>query len=204
MRTPTVLGCAVVALLATSCAGTLSPPFDTLSASSVRVFRLQNYEAPSAAATPAAGGFSLPPEIAQWIKAGASMLPPGLIPPGLIPGAAPAPGAAAADATRFEGFRVLGFADVTDAAMRKELTDVFGHAANFDDAGTACPQGLYAELGISFWRGGSQPPADLLVSFSCDRVEARNFAWPHGKSGLTPDAVKRLTKVAQAAFQGKL
>src|SRR5579863_2401582 len=74
----------------TGCAS-LSPPFDQMKASQMTVYRLQNFEPPAQAQAGAAplGGLALPPQIQQWITAGASLLPPGLLPPGLLPGTSP-------------------------------------------------------------------------------------------------------------------
>src|SRR5580700_9075329 len=100
------LAFATVALTAATGCSSLSPPFDQMKSSQITLYRLQNYSPPAQAATPALGGFQLPPQIQQWVTAGASLLPPGLLPPGLIPGTAPA-APAAPDAQRFHGFRIL-------------------------------------------------------------------------------------------------
>ena len=128
------------------------------------------------------------------------MLPPGLLPPGLIPGVgAPsaAPPLTQTDNTpRFHNFRILGQANVVDDKLRSELIDILGFDKNFGDTHSNC---VYAEFGFSFARI-SQPPADVLISLSCDQVQAQNFAWPHAHSGLTPDTVKRITKLSQSVF----
>jgi len=54
---------------------------------------------------------------------------------------------------------------------------------------------------LSFARIG-QPPADVLVSLSCDQVQAQNFIWPHKSTGLTPDSTQRIIKASQAIFGG--
>ena len=186
----------------TGCAGSPVAPFDGFKTAPVTAYRLQNYEPPPqpAAAVPTAPGAipGVPPEIQKWIQAGASMLPPGLLPPGLIPGTAAAPAAPQADNTpRFDGFRVIGMpANVVDQKLRDELIDIFGFDKNFDNNHGSC---VYAEFGFSFARM-SQPPADVLVSLSCNQVQAQNFIWPHKSTGLTPDAAKRITKVAATIF----
>jgi hypothetical protein len=183
------------------CAGNPVAPFDNMKQAPMTAYRLQNYEPPpQAAATPTAPGMipGLPPEIQKWVQAGASMLPPGLLPPGLIPGATPA--APTVDNTpRFHNFRVLGMpANVIDPKLRDELVDIFGFEKNFDDTHGSC---VYAEFGFSFARIG-QPPADVLVSLSCDQVQAQNFMWPHKSTGLTPDTAARISKVSQSIFGG--
>ena len=54
-------------------------------------------------------------------------------------------------------------------------------------------------MGISF---SPQPGVqnDMLISFSCNQVIARTFAWPHPSSGMTPDTVKKLTQAVQKIF----
>jgi hypothetical protein len=198
-----VLGILVTLLLSTGCAGSPVAPFDSMKSAPMTAYRLQNYEPPpQTAAAPAAPGQipGLPPEIQTWIKAGASMLPPGLLPPGLIPGVgAPPPPPAVDNTPRFHNFRVLGMpANIVDQKLRDELIDIFGFEKNFDDTHGSC---VYAEFGFSFARIG-QPPADVLVSLSCDQVQAQNFIWPHKSTGLTPDSAQRIIKVSQAIFGG--
>jgi hypothetical protein len=192
---------AAAALSSIGCAGTPTAPFDSFKTAPMTAFRLQNYEPPpQVAAAPTAPGMipGIPAEIQQWIQAGASMLPPGLLPPGLIPGVgSAAPVAPQADNTpRFHGFRILGQANVVDEKLRSELIDIMGFEKNFDDTHGNC---VYAEFGFQFLRI-AQPPADVLVSLSCDQVQAQNFTWPYSHTGLTPDSVKRLAKVSQSVF----
>jgi hypothetical protein len=206
------LAAAAAILLFTSGCGRsgLAAPFDRMGNQPITVLRLQNYEpppapgpAPSAPAQPTQTP-QLPPQIQQWLSAGASMLPPGLIPPGLLtgqPGAPPAPPAPApAEAQRFHGFRVLGWMALTDPKLREEVLDIFGDAKSFTESrGGAC---MYSEMGVSIGQPGGGPPADMLVSFSCDRVQAFNFAWPHAKAGLAPETVKRIVAVMTRSFGG--
>lgn len=188
--------------VAVGCAGRPASPFDQMQNAPITVFRLQNYEPPpqAQASIPTQPGMipGIPAEIQQWIQAGASMLPPGLLPPGLLPGQPPPPTPQADNAPRFYGFRILGQAPVTNEKLRDELISLFGHEKNFDGASSGC---MYAELGVSFARL-NQPPADILVSLSCDQVQAQNFQWPHRGRGLTPDTVKRLVNVSQSVFVG--
>ena len=100
---------------------------------------------------------------------------------------------------RFHNFRVLGMpANVVDQKLKDELIDIFGFEKHFDDTHGNC---VYAEFGFSFARVG-QPPADVLVSLSCDQVQAQNFMWPYRNTGLTPDVVQRISKVSQTIFGG--
>jgi len=192
-------------LAAFGCAGAPASPFDEMKHAPITIYRLQNYEPPpQTTTTPTAPNVAgmipgLPAEIQQWIQAGASMLPPGLLPPGIIPGqTAPAQQAQVDNVPRFYGFRILGQAPVTDEKLRKELIDLFGYEKNFDNSYSGC---MYAEFGVSFARV-NQPPADILVSLSCDHVQPQNFAWPHRNRGLTPEAVQRIVRTSQSVFVG--
>lgn len=189
-------------LAAFGCAGAPASPFDEMKHAPITLYRLQNYEPPPQAPTaPNAASMipGLPAEIQQWIQAGASMLPPGLLPPGMLPGQPPAsPQQQVDNVPRFYGFRILGQAPVTDERLRKELIDLFGFEKNFDNTYSGCN---YAEFGVSFARV-NQPPADILISLSCDHVQPQNFAWPHRNRGLTPDAVQRLVRTSQSVFVG--
>jgi len=183
------------------CAGNPVAPFDSFKGAPMTAYRLQNYEPPQAVAPTAPGQVpGLPPEIQKWVQAGASMLPPGLLPPGLIPGVGAPAATPAVDTTpRFHNFRILGMpANVIDPKLRDELIDIFGFEKNFDDTHGSC---VYAEFGFSFARMG-QPPADVLVSLSCDQVQAQNFMWPHRSTGLTADSAARISKVSQSIFGG--
>lgn len=183
------------------CAGNPVAPFDDKNAP-IMAYRLQNYEPPPVAAAPTTPGQipGLPPEIQKWVQAGASMLPPGLLPPGILPGTgAPVVAAPVDNTQRFHNFRVLGMpSSVIDPKLRDELTQIFGFEKNFDDTHGSC---VYAEFGFSIGRI-NQPPADILVSLSCDQVQATNFAWPHKNVGLTPETAARISKVSQSIFGG--
>jgi hypothetical protein len=200
-RTKNVVGWVAVlwGVSIVGCASNPVAPFDSFKDAPITAYRLQNYEPPpQATATPTAPGQipGLPPEIQKWLQAGAQMLPPGLL-PGLGVPAAPAP--AVDNTPRFHNFRVLGMpANVIDSRLRDELINVFGFEKNFDDTHGSC---VYAEFGFSFARIG-QPPADVLVSLSCDQVQAQNFLWPHRSTGLTSDSATRIVKVSQAIFVG--
>jgi hypothetical protein len=64
---------------------------------------------------------------------------------------------------------------------------------------------MYAEFGFAMVQanGGPQPGADVLVSLSCEQVQAFNFAWPYPQTGVTPDAEKKVASIAQRVFQGR-
>lgn len=195
---------AFVALAAFGCASTPAAPFDTMKNSNLTAFRLQNYEPPTpppgAAAAPGAPGVipGLPPEISQWVQQGAQgmaqLLPPGLLPPGMMGGAAGAPPPAAAVNTtpRFHDFRILQQTPVIDSDLKEELGKVLGKDSNFYEKHANC---LYAEMGLSFASAPGAPPNDMLISFSCNQVAAKTFAWPFPNTGMKPDTVKSLSEI---------
>jgi hypothetical protein len=194
------------------CAGALSQPFAQMKSQPVTVFRLQNYEPPqAAAATPGAMPAGIPPQIQQWLSAGAQLLPPGLLPPGLLPGGTPAPNAAT-DVPRFHNFRILGSMAVNDKTLHDDILDLFGHESNFTQPRESC---MFAEFGFQVGYGaapgapvgtapaGGQPPADILVSLSCNQVQMLGYQWPYGtKTGLTADSSKKIVAIVQKAFGG--
>jgi hypothetical protein len=193
----------LAAALSEGCAS-LSPPFDAMKSAQTSVqmtaYRLQNFEPPQQAPAAAAqAGLQLPPQIQQWIQAGASLLPPGLLPPGLLPGAAP-PAPAPADAPRFHGFRILEWQAVNDSGVKGDILGTFGHASSFTTPQFAC---MYAELGFAIAQPNNPTPADLLVSLSCQQVQSFNFAWPYPQAGITPDTEKRFAQIAQKVFAGR-
>ncbi len=186
----------VVLAAAEGCAGSLSQPFNQMDKAPITAFRLQNYEPPQAAAT-APTGFQLPPQIQSWVSAGAALLPPGLLPPGLLPGSPAAP--PQQNVPRFHDFRILGSMNVATKSVHDELIDIFGHESNFDTPRENC---MYAEFGISIGQI-NQPPADILVSLSCDQIGSFGFVWPYGsKTSFTPDASKRFVEVMKKTFGG--
>jgi hypothetical protein len=184
----------------TGCKGSPAAPFNAMETSRVVVYRLQNYE-PTPAQPGAVGGIPglpglpLPPEIQTWAQQATSILPPNLLPPGILPGVAP-PGAATE--ARFNNFRIIAQTDVISASTRKELGDIFGSKSNFDGTFSPC---MYAEFGMRVEQGG-MPPADTLISLSCDHVDAVGYAWPFADRGLKPDTVKRFAKVMQGIWGG--
>jgi hypothetical protein len=199
------LVCASLAALS-GCAGAPAAPFDTLKTSNLTAYRLQNYEAPApAAAVPGApaGVPGVPPEIQSWLQAGAAglqqLIPPNLLPPGLIPGAPGAAATPAADSTpRFHEFRILSQTQVLDVDLKEKLGKLLGDKDNFDNASARCaPNVFYAEMGLSFSSNPTQPPNDVLVSFSCNQVVSRSFSWPHPATGMKSDTVKAMSDIVQ-------
>ncbi len=200
-RLPVLATMTATLAVAAGCGGTLTPPFNGMKDAQMTVYRLQNFEPPAAAAAPAAtaGALQLPPQIQQWITAGASLLPPGLLPPGLLPGTAPA-APPAPDAQRFHGFRILEWQPVNDASVKGDIADLFGHASNFQNTPPTC---MFAEFGFAMAQANAPTPADVLVSLSCEQVQAYNFAWPYAQTGITPDSSKKVASIAQRVFQGR-
>jgi hypothetical protein len=203
-----LLGClSVVALV--GCAGSPVAPFDQMKTANVIAFRLQNWEPPVAAAPAPAGApgvAGIPPQIQQWIQQGAQglqqLIPPGLLPPGLMQGAAPPVLAPVVDTTpRFPvdstpNYRILSQTPVVDADLKDKLANIFGHESNFQAQNGGC---LYPEFGVTF-QVPPQPANNVLVSFSCGQVQARNFAWPHPNTGLKDGTVKDLREVISKIF----
>jgi hypothetical protein len=164
------------------------------------IYRLQNYEpqtpppaAPGAAA-PAVPG--LPPQLAQWAQQAASILPPGLIPPGLIPGAA-APPPPPPNVPRFHDFRILAYQAISDSSQQSAIVDLFGHESNFQDKYENC---FFPEFGFALAQPNGQPPADILVSLSCQQVKVFNFNWPYSKIGVPADTQKKIADIVAKAF----
>lgn len=198
----------VLGLGSAGCASRPAAPFDTLEKSSVSAFRLQNYDPPqpaAAAAAPAQQGMipGLPPEIQQWAQQALpglqQLLPPGLVPPGMLqnmqpPAAAPPP----PDAPRFPqsppNFRILGQTQIIDPDVKDRIAKLLGSEDNFQAQHASC---MYAEMGLSFSPAPGAPPNDILISFSCNVVEARGFAWPHPYRGMKPKTVKELARLVQ-------
>jgi hypothetical protein len=201
---PTAVAVGLLALAGgtTGCQASISPPFDQMKGAQMTVYRLQNYVPPSPPpASPALGGMQLPPQIQQWISAGASLIPPGLLPPGLLPGTSPAP--VQGDTQRFpptpQGFPILGYQQVTDPALANDILETLGHPSNFQPPAQSC---MYAELGIAIAQAGNPQPADFLVSLSCMQIQASNMQWPYQNTGLNAESEKRFAAILQRAFGG--
>jgi hypothetical protein len=200
MSLPLRAAIAVIALFALEgCGSSLAQPFEQMKSAPITLYRLQNYEPPPPpqAAAPAPA-FQLPAEIQGWIQQGAAMLPPGLLPPGLLPGQPP-PQQAASNIPRFHNFPILGWMALSDPKQHDEVLDVLGHDTNFVVQHDNC---MYAEFGVSIAQLNNAPPADVLVSLSCDQVQAFNFAWPYSKTGISGDTAKRFAAVVQKVFGG--
>jgi len=203
LKTSTLALAAATALTTLSgCASTPAAPFDQLKTANLTAYRLQNYEVPSpvagAAATPGAPTIpGLPPEIQGWIQQGAAGLSQ-LIPPGLLPGGAAAALPAADTTPRFHDFRILSQTQVLDPDLKESLGKLLGDKSSFDNADARCaPNVFYAEMGLSFSSQVGQAPNDLLISFSCNQVVSRSFAWPHPATGMKADTVKQLSAIVQ-------
>lgn len=199
------LAFAGVALCAATGCSTVSPPFNQMNKQSMTVYRLQNYVPPQPPPQPSPlGGLSLPPQLQQWITAGASLIPPGLLPPGLLPGSQPA--TVSADAQRFppqlgaQGFPIIAWQQVTDPKIADDIIDTFGHSSNFQQPVQTC---MYAELGISIAQQNGQQPADFLVSLSCGQVQAFNVQWPYASTGLTENSEQKFSSVMRRVFGGR-
>ncbi|HTM45979.1 MAG TPA: hypothetical protein VL137_13555 [Polyangiaceae bacterium] len=203
-----VLGVGISALAAAGCASGPSAPFDVMKNANVTAYRLQNYEPPAQAAPAAAAAQpgalipGIPAEIQQWAQAALpglqQLIPPGLLPPGMIPGqpaaATPAP---AQQVPRFVDFRILGQSPVLDPKLKEKLGDLFGDSDNYQADHQNC---MYPELGLSFSPQDGSARYDMLVSFSCNQVNAVNFAWPHKAAGMSPDMVKKLSEIVPNLF----
>lgn len=201
LRKGTLAAVAVSALFSVACGGGPAAPFDTLKTSNLTAFRLQNYEPPpeqqpqpAAAGMPAIPG--LPPEITQWAQQAApalqQLLPPGLLPPGMVPGQPAAAPPAQQNVPRFHGFRILSQTPVIDSDLKEELADLLGDEDNFHSEHNNC---LYAEMGLSFQSGAGAATNDVLISFSCNQVSARGFAWPHANTGMKKGTTGDLSEI---------
>ncbi|MBS2019439.1 MAG: hypothetical protein JST00_41640 [Deltaproteobacteria bacterium] len=204
------LGALTLLSFSTGCSSTLSQPFEAMKQQPITVYRLQNFEPPAAAAAGApqmpAG---IPPQIQQWLSAGAQLLPPGLLPPGLLPGGTPAP-TADANVPRFHNFRILGSMAVTDKTQHDDILAMFGKESSFELPRQSC---MYAEFGFQIGGAGGPTvqgappaagaPADILVSLSCDQVQMFNYSWPYGtKNGLSDETSRKIVALVQKAFGG--
>lgn len=188
---------------ATGCA-TVSPPFNTMNKQQMTVYRLQNYVPPQPPPQNTVGGVAIPPQLQQWITAGASLIPPGLLPPGLLPGSQPA--AVSPDAQRFppslgaQGFPIIAWQQVSDPNLANDVIDTLGHSSNFQQPAQSC---MYAELGISIAQQNSPQPADFLVSLSCGQVQAFNVQWPYASTGLTESSEQKFSSILRRVFGGR-
>jgi hypothetical protein len=208
-----ILGTVAVLVATSGCSvfmGKPKAPFDTMKDSSVLAFRLDPYEAP---VVPAAGTAQpvqsvLPPNLQQLLQQGvqglSAIIPPGLIPPGLLQqGGTTAPTGTTPvvdNAPRFPemqpNYRIISQTQLIDPKTKKELARVLGRKKNFTTNQASC---LLPELGVR-WSVPPAPAYDVLISFSCNQVAARNFIWPHPAVGMKPETVKDLSKVVNKIF----
>jgi hypothetical protein len=197
-------------ILAQGCSSTLSQPFQNLKDQPIYAFRLQPFEPPAAAAgaTPASP-FPIPPQLQQWMTAGAQYLPPGLLPPGLLPGGTPAQ-PAASNAPRFHNYVIIQQALVSDKKVHDEILDLLGKESNWEIPRVSCQQ-YTPEFAFAVGMppggapGAAAPvaavPAEILVSLSCESVQMFNYSWPYGqKTGITADSAKRIYAIVQNVF----
>ena len=202
------LAAALTVATVSGCAGTPAAPFDQLKTANLTAYRLQNAEATSAApgaaampgAAPALTIPGLPPEMNAWIQQGAAGLSAAL--PGLLPGAGALPGLPAADTTpRFHNFRILSQTQVLDPELKETLGKLLGDKDSFDNAQARCaPNVFYADMGLSFTSNTGAAPNDLLISFQCNQIVSRSFAWPHPATGMKPETVKKVAEIVLKIF----
>lgn len=187
--------------------GTPAAPFNQMDKAQVTILQLQNYEPPpTATAAPAATNpfglpIALPPELTQIFGGAAGGTGGGMglptqqlcglgIPfPGLCTATPAATAPAAANVQRFQGFRILGTAQMSAEDARADLASALGKEGNFDNSNKPC---MYPEYGVAF--SGNE----LLLSFLCRNVEAKTFPWPHPNRGLSEDTQKKIA----SAFKG--
>lgn len=188
------------------CAGTPAAPFDQLKTANVTAYRLGDASNPTPgaapatpAATPALTIPGLPAEMNTWLQQGAASISAAI--PGLIPGAA-AVGLPAADTTpRFHDFKIFSQTQVLDPDLKETLGKVLGDKDSFDNADARCaPNVFFADLGLSFTSTSSATPNDVLISFRCNQVVSRSFAWPHPATGMKSETVKKIAEIALKIF----
>lgn len=189
----------------TGCAGTPAAPFDQLKTANLTAYRLGDASTPvpGAAATPAAPAAvsipGLPPEMNTWLQQGAAAAAAVL--PGLIPGAAAAVLPAPDTTPRFHDFKIFSQTQVLDPDLKETLGKVLGDKDSFDNADARCaPNVFFADLGLSFTSTSSATPNDLLISFRCNQIVSRSFAWPHPATGMKAETVKKIAEIALKIF----
>ena len=211
LKTSTLALAAVTSAFALiGCAGTPAAPFDQLKTANLTAYRLQNADATATAtatgatATPGAAAApitipGLPAEMNAWLQQGAAAVQQVL--PGLLPGAAAAVLPQADTTPRFHDFRILSQTQVLDPDLKESLGKLLGDKDSFDNAQARCaPNVFYADMGLSFTSTAGPTPNDLLISFQCNQVVSRSFAWPHPATGMKPDTVKKLSEIVLKIF----
>ncbi|HYQ03737.1 MAG TPA: hypothetical protein VER96_33920 [Polyangiaceae bacterium] len=198
------LAAALTVATVTGCASTPAAPFDQLKTANLTAYRLGDATAPAAtAATPAApaavGIPGVPPELNAWIQQGAQAA--AQILPGLLPGAAAAALPAPDTTPRFHDSKIFSQTQVLDPELKETLGKVLGDKDSFDNSQARCPANTFlADFGLSFTSASSSTPNDLLISFRCNQVVSRSFAWPHPATGMTESTVKKLSEIALKIF----
>lgn len=206
LKTSTFALAAVLTVATVSgCASTPAAPFDQLKTANLTAYRLGDATAPAApaAATPgAAPGLTipgLPPEMNTWLQQGAASISAAI--PGLLPGAAAAALPQADTTPRFHDSKIFSQTQVLDPDLKETLGKVLGDKDSFDNAQARCPANTFlADFGLSFTSASGSTPNDLLISFRCNQVVSRSFAWPHPATGMTQDTVKKLSEIALKIF----
>lgn len=212
MKTTTfvLIAAAGVAALSMGCKGSPASPFNDLKNSPMMVYRLQNYtpqNQPVQAGAPTQTGtipglpIPIPEQFLPQVQQAQTMIC-GMLPtmPGCDQAAAGQPGGIAVaqtNAPMFEGFRIIGQAQVMNEDLREELIDVFGYEKSFQSDKHACQ---FPEFGIAFGNPGQS--ANVMVSYSCNQAWPTNFTWPHSYFGLTDKTVKNLNGILQQLFGG--
>ena len=81
--------------------------------------------------------------------------------------------------------------------LKEELAELLGDDDSFQAPSANC---MYAEMGLSFSATPGAPPNDVLISFSCNQVQAHNFAWPHPNAGFKSETVQKLAQIVSQLF----
>jgi hypothetical protein len=190
--------------LAAGCAGRTAP-FNEMDKAQITVLRLSQPPPPVAAAATPTGipGFNipgLPPEMTQMgnqiLQGVGAALPPGILPPGLIPGTGAMPGAAPVQPQvplYKNSFAITAQMPLTDENLKNEILDLLGAKDSFEGQAGQC---FTPGMAFSMQRPG-QPPADVMISLSCNQAKADGFAWPYKGNGFSPEAHDKMANVYQ-------
>jgi hypothetical protein len=194
---------ALLAPLAIGCAGRTAP-FNEMDKAQITVLRLSQPPPPVTApsALPGVPGLpgipGIPPELQQMgqqVLAGVQQaLPPGILPPGLIPGAQPAQPAAPVQPQvplYKNAFAITAQMPLTDETLKNDLLDLLGKEDNFKGSRGNC---FMPGMAISMQRPG-QPPADVMISLSCNQAVGDGFKWPYAGNGFSPEAHDKMTQI---------
>jgi len=192
---------AAAAFMSVGCKSTPASPFNNLQGQPIRIYRLQNYSTAAAVGAaptdPISGLLSslpIPTEFQPQVQQAQGMIC-GLVP--TMPGCSTAAvGNPVMPSNTFENYTIIGEAMVMDSSARDDLIDIFGSKKSFQQRKASC---FYPEFGLAF---GSGQTANVLISYSCNQAQSKNFQWPHPESGLTEKTVKSLNTIIQKAFGG--